>query len=307
MTGFRLSLKEKKSPHGLERKPRYEVQVNGARVGELYYNMTGFRGALMDVQGRTVDIGERGISAWKSQAAWINRDARDLLARNAEDERELIDWRRTSRGDVFELTFHDKASGDRPGNYVHEDHLYAAMSLMDPEEISPSLFPEWQDPAPAPTRLAFPDAGDRVVKGFLQTADVNWNAVVVGEISEAAARDVKKDGLPAIGSLDQHAAAFMDWSNENDRVLFVRRGAMLETVAAHGTEVMPADALPKRGLTSQRGEVFAEPVTSTAQRPDVLATPGQAELFKEALEASGYKVRINANAPDDDASPAPEM
>jgi hypothetical protein len=71
---------EPKRRHILEKEARYVVSVNGAEYGELYYNMRGYRGGLPLPNGHELDIGEKGISAFKKEIAVINREAREVLA-----------------------------------------------------------------------------------------------------------------------------------------------------------------------------------------------------------------------------------
>jgi len=60
----------------LETKMRYDVVLNGQVVGDLYFNMTGYVGYLPTPEGRKLDIGERGISAFRREIAALNREAR---------------------------------------------------------------------------------------------------------------------------------------------------------------------------------------------------------------------------------------
>lgn len=60
----------------LETKMRYDVLLNGERVGELCYNMRGYIGYLPLPGGTKLDIGERPISAFKREIFRINREAR---------------------------------------------------------------------------------------------------------------------------------------------------------------------------------------------------------------------------------------
>jgi len=60
----------------LETKMRYDVLLNGNRVGELCYNMRGYIGYLPLPDGRRLDIGERPLSVFRQEIARINRDAR---------------------------------------------------------------------------------------------------------------------------------------------------------------------------------------------------------------------------------------
>ena len=63
-----------------ESNQRYAVLLNKAEVGELYFNMRGYQGYLPLQGGNQLDIGEKGISAFKKEAARINREAKAELA-----------------------------------------------------------------------------------------------------------------------------------------------------------------------------------------------------------------------------------
>lgn len=56
MPSHAIRLAPKNSHHILERRPRYDVLLNGTRVGEHYYNMTDYVGGLPMVQGHSMNI-----------------------------------------------------------------------------------------------------------------------------------------------------------------------------------------------------------------------------------------------------------
>ena len=57
--------------------PRYNVLLNGQKVDQLCFNMTGYVGTLPLPGGRKLSIGERGISAFRKEASLINREAKE--------------------------------------------------------------------------------------------------------------------------------------------------------------------------------------------------------------------------------------
>jgi len=61
----------------LESTPRYEIRLNGKRWGELHFNMRGYTGYLPLPNGHVLDIGERGISAFRKEVAKLNREWAD--------------------------------------------------------------------------------------------------------------------------------------------------------------------------------------------------------------------------------------
>ncbi len=77
---WKITIRETKAGvQWLERTPRYQVYLNGQPWGEpIYYNMTGYCGYLPTPAGRSLDIGERGISAYRKYAAELNSEAREI-------------------------------------------------------------------------------------------------------------------------------------------------------------------------------------------------------------------------------------
>jgi hypothetical protein len=58
-----------------EKEDRLDVMLNGVKVGQLYWNLRGYRGTLPMHDGRNFDIGEISFTACKKEAAKINREA----------------------------------------------------------------------------------------------------------------------------------------------------------------------------------------------------------------------------------------
>ncbi|OZB13953.1 MAG: hypothetical protein B7X55_12125, partial [Rhodobacterales bacterium 34-62-10] len=87
---FKIRLAEKTGRHILERQPRYDVLLNGNPVGELYFNMTGYVGYLPTICGAKMDIGERGISAYRKEAARLNNEAAAAIKAHYEDDRRIV-------------------------------------------------------------------------------------------------------------------------------------------------------------------------------------------------------------------------
>ena len=58
-----------------ETHPRYDVLLHGEKVGQLYFNMTGYTGAyLPQPNGISLHVGECGISAYRKAVAQLNRE-----------------------------------------------------------------------------------------------------------------------------------------------------------------------------------------------------------------------------------------
>lgn len=59
----------------MEQRPRYDVLLHGKRVGQLYFNMTGYTGVyLPQPNGIPLHVGERGIRAYRKAIAQLNRE-----------------------------------------------------------------------------------------------------------------------------------------------------------------------------------------------------------------------------------------
>lgn len=102
---FKIKLAEKSGREILERQPRYNVLLNDQPVGELYYNMTGYVGYLPTICGGKMDIGERGISAYRKEAARLNNEAAAAIKAHYEDDRRIVLTRPTnSSGDRFVIS-----------------------------------------------------------------------------------------------------------------------------------------------------------------------------------------------------------
>jgi hypothetical protein len=126
---FRLSLAEKPGKHMMERQPRYDVLVNGEPQGELYFNMTGYAGTLPTVHGSRMDIGERGISAFRKEVSALNKEAAEAIERGASDARRVaLTWPTTDGSVIFALS-RDVMSG------TDEVHLLSRRELLQAERI----------------------------------------------------------------------------------------------------------------------------------------------------------------------------
>jgi hypothetical protein len=151
---FRISLEERKSPHSLERHPRYAVLVNGEQRGELYYNMRGYQGYLPTVQGSQMDIGERGISAFRKEVRVLNREAEDAIERGASDPRRVVLTRPTEdRRVVFALSRHAE-TGEEGLHLLSRTELLQAERLFGRADVGVGFFSlHGLDPAAAPAIL----------------------------------------------------------------------------------------------------------------------------------------------------------
>lgn len=162
---FRISLEERKSPHALERHPRYAVLVNGEQEGELYYNMRGYQGYLPTVQGSKMDIGERGISAFRKEVRVLNREAEDAIERGASDPRRVVLTRPTEDRRVLFALSRDAVTGVEGVHLLSRTELLQAERLFGTSEVGVGFFSEHGvDPDVAPGVQVFEDDEELVGK-----------------------------------------------------------------------------------------------------------------------------------------------
>lgn len=58
----------------LERHDRYDVELSGRIVGQLYFNLRGYVGVLPVPEGGNLTIGEQPITAYRREVAKLNRE-----------------------------------------------------------------------------------------------------------------------------------------------------------------------------------------------------------------------------------------
>ena len=308
---FKLTIEESKPRHIMEREARYDVKVNGTKVDELYYNMTGYRGALMTVHGARMDIGERGISAWKKEAAALNREARDLIA-SFDDPRRLVASEFTSDGDVRKLTF---AMPDDTANsktiYVRQKEFMAGLELFGVDALDIGYF-DPVDPVPDMVpgellRLGEAWGNQRMALGLFATSDPEWTALAIGHVPTITGKTIAMvnfttQNIAGEWGLDDFARQLDRQFRENfEQVVFMPTDTVIALIAANGSDVLRADILPGRGFMSQSHAAFATMITSTGQRPDIVLTEEEELIFSEGLRSQGYRLKVvEPEAPYDD-------
>jgi hypothetical protein len=162
---FRIRLEERKSPHALERHPRYAVLVNGEQQGELYYNMRGYQGYLPTVHGSKMDIGERGISAFRKEVTALNREAADAIERGASDPRRVVLTRPTEDPRVVFALSRDAETGEEGPHLLSRTELLQAERLFGRADVGVGFFSEHGlDPEAAPGILVREEDEDLVGK-----------------------------------------------------------------------------------------------------------------------------------------------
>jgi hypothetical protein len=312
---FKLTIEESKSRHIMEREKRYDVKVNGTKVDELYYNMTGYRGALMTVHGARMDIGEKGISAWKKEAAALNREARELIA-SFDDPRRLVASHLTSDGDVRKLTFampDDLA--DSKTIYVRNKDFMAGIELFGVDDLDIGYF-DPVDPVPDLKQGELLRRGEfwgnqRMVLGIFATSDPNWAALAIGDVPTITGKitspnKLEENNLPSNWGLEDLARRLEDDFKENfERVVFMPTDTVIALIAVNCSDVMRADILPGKGIISHTRAVFSPMITSTGQRPDIHLTKQEERIFSEGLRSQGYRVEVDEPEAAVDDMPSP--
>jgi len=154
-----VSLREKPGKHMLETRPRYDVLLNGEVVTELYFNMRGYRGALPTVRGGWMDIGERGISAWKKEVAWQNKHAKALLSKVAKSDRHISITRPTADNRMLFCVSHNGAGVPR-AHFLYRREFVFAMEVFG-QEVAPEFFEPFEvSPGQSGAPLALLHPGD---------------------------------------------------------------------------------------------------------------------------------------------------
>jgi len=151
---FKISLSEKPGRHILERQPRYAVLVNGEVFGELYYNMSGYVGYLPTVQGGKMDIGEKGISAFRREVSVLNKEAAAAIEMGASDARRIVLTAPTEDGVVLFALSRDVLSGTDGVHLISRREFLQAKRIFGSDDIGTGFFHEHGfDREAAPTVL----------------------------------------------------------------------------------------------------------------------------------------------------------
>jgi hypothetical protein len=137
---FRITLEQRPRRHLLERQPRYAVLVNGAPCGELYYNMRGYQGYLPTVHGSKMDIGERGITAFRREVTLLNREAEQAIERGAADARRIVLTRPTTDSSVVFALSRDALTETDATHLISRRELIQARRLFGSDDIGVGFF-----------------------------------------------------------------------------------------------------------------------------------------------------------------------
>ena len=273
---FKITLKEKPSPHFMETKPRYEVMVGDRKVDELYFNVTGYVGALMTVQGARVALPEGGISTYRRVAAQLNREAKEIEAEMASDAAELVSVEGTVDPHICKLRFTDGVeifaasreyraatelygrSGVRRAFFEPQD---APEVRIDERPLKDRDFVLTTFRTEVPTRLAF--AIGRLPRG-LREADL------ARPLQKAVSDDKIAEMVERIAFIDDDALEIAGIEHDE--------GAVIE-----------ASRLPGGGYLSTAGPIFAERVTSTRGWPKILIPDERIEDYEKVMGRLCYR------------------
>ncbi len=314
MSDFKLTIEETSSRHFMEREKRYDVKVNGTKVDELYYNMTGYRGALMTIHGSRLDIGEKGISAWKKEAAALNREARAFIA-TFNDPRRLVSSDFTSDGNLRKLTFADPDDlADRTTIYASNTRFMAGVELFGMQGVDIGFF----DPLDAVPDLVPGEllrsgeawGSQRIALGIFATSDPAWTALAVGHLPTIAGKiisgDVPNKQLPdnwGIEDLGQQMS--LEFAENFQQVVYIPTDIVCDLVSANCSDVLRSEILPGKGAMSHKDFIFAPMITSSGDRPEILLTQVQEQIFSEGLRRQGHRFAIVDVEASHDEMPSP--
>lgn len=273
--------------------------MNGNKISQLGFNMTGYIGSLMGVHGNHVFIGESGISAYKKEIAMLNREAKESLAEN-HDRFRMTGWTRTADWKTVKLNFKEgpkSASGVEDSFYVPVKTLKAALELMRPDEIRRDFF-KTQDPIEEPPsdfiKKSMRQYGNNLppcyTLGIFDTTDEDIVAVAVGSIPAHLVETITmKETIPNPSIAFYSANAPEQWAERCENITFISRDTMAATIAAHGGDFMPVQRLYGGGMTSERKTYFSEVFHSTHSHPTVQITNDFEAGFVSPIEELGYK------------------
>lgn len=207
---FRVELKETRGSF-METKPRYEVLLNGKKVDELYFNMTGYRGALPTIYGSKLDLGESAISTWRKEIAAVNREASQRLTIAGHTSMRIIQTVPTENKHIDLAVAVDAVTDEIQTQYVSRSSLRKVREIFratDYEKSTPLALLNDADPDEKP-RAVFADGNSWVLRALpdlphVIVGDKDYAPYqrVIGEIIETKADGVfiaisrNEDGEP---------------------------------------------------------------------------------------------------------------
>lgn len=244
---FKVALKEVPSPHAMEREPRYMILLNGKawephgpRSGEIYFNMTGYRGAIPTITGAAFDPGERGISVFRKEVARINKEAAELIEKQSHDRVKVVFVTDTVDPRYAKLRFSDGTDG-----FARKAHL--ANLTMRVTGMGESLARQISTPE-LPKVYPY-EAKDAAMAVLMELAPKD-------DIQAAVQAIADKEGYSIMLRLRSLAARLEDERPQGDR-LHLRGGILRRWI---DEEALPRHAAVRKALTAlQEGNTHADP------------------------------------------------
>lgn len=285
---FKLKIEKKAGGRAMfEKTPRYAVTVNGVEVSELSYNKTNYTGYLMDIYGRTVDIRERGISAFETEMRRINREAKAVIKAMADDTSSLSGINPTVDGRTVQLTF-TSPEGQAEEIYVERSLLRAGLELFGREGLKKAYFDEFREPKavlkPGGTNVPFNPERDEAVLAAMPTETHGIYAVVVGNLPASARDEALNPFSNAYRLTAQMPSAI---ARDAARIIFVDT-TVPGTPSIRGN--LPARALPENGSFNERLKIFAPLVRFSSDLPAILMDPTEEKAFGDYARSIHRKV-----------------
>ena len=292
---FKLEIRE--STQGRSQQPVYEIMldtqkidqlslVKNVRHGKKVHSL--YDGALIDVKGNYIGIGQRALSGCRKFASLINQKAHEVMENNNNSPIRVVKALRTTYGPVRKLVFDDESS-----LCVWNREYQAACELFGRDGISPEYFrrepgmtsaPEDTDDL-VPGELFRPDDLPiaHFVMSILKTSDPKQVAVVFGQLPRNT--DSILQNNPNIGIDKLAELTGPDWGACGEKIFFESRDDLDEIIALNGRDLMPAILTPCAGLYSNRMRIFDEWHDSDSKpRPVILPAPEQTEFYSGLLE-----------------------
>jgi hypothetical protein len=226
---FKVTLKEVKSPHFMETKPRYDILVNGVKRDFIYFNMTGYRGAIPMLGGGVFDPGEGGISRFRKAVREANREAAEILDAARQDQAVCVGVRQTEDPMTLLAYMEDKNTGESlPNTCVRRDAWEYAKIIFKDAPIPQSFLAKSEmrevSELDADTRGINP--GDKVLHQCM-TSSINLVMLMTGPApdNKKTMRSIKPE------EVEQFASGVVFMSHKAWQELKMQAGASLIDVS----------------------------------------------------------------------------
>lgn len=172
--------------------------VNGAPEGELYFDMRGYVGYLPTVQRGKMDIGERGITAFRREVNILNKEAAAAIERGASDARRIVLTAPTEDGSVLFALSRDVLSGTDEVHLISRREFLQARRIFGSDDVGIGFFNEHGfDLESAPTVLlergdeAFAAGLTGVRSRIMDLTEAETHQRYIEHVFDTADREVK--------------------------------------------------------------------------------------------------------------------